>query len=152
VGNYYRIFIITLIKHSSTIIVNTEVIYSKTFFKALNRILIMVNPPTPSQIKQSLALSVEKYVEEIFATKPEGIIINDFNETVVNTIENPIEGFQITGEIIFPLINNKNKKLKLGFRGFVSNRIVELQFNPFGMLFILDNKGNINQIYPIDYP
>jgi len=152
VGNYYRIFIITLIKHSSTIIVNTEVIYSKTFFKALNRILTMVNPPTPSQIKQSLALSVEKYVEEIFATKPEGIIINDFNETVVNTIENPIEGFQITGEIIFPLINNKNKKLKLGFRGFVSNRIVELQFNPFGTLFILDNKGNINQIYPIDYP
>jgi hypothetical protein len=112
----------------------------------------MVNPPTPSQIKQSLALSVEKYVEEIFATKPEGIIINDFNETVVNISENPIEGFQITGEIIFPLINNKNKKLKLGFRGFVSNRIVELQFNPFGMLFILDNKGNINQIYPIDYP
>ena len=110
----------------------------------------MSNPLTPSEIKKSIAMRIEKYIEEVFATKPEGVIIENFNETgyFFNEIGRNVEGLEFSGKVIFPLINSKNEKLVVGIDGFISDKAIQLTFSNFGLDFILNEKGKISEIYP----
>ena len=110
----------------------------------------MSNPLTPSEIKKSIAMRIEKYIEEVFATRPEGIIIDRFEETrfFFDEIERDIEGLEFEGEVIFPLINSKNEKLVVYINGFISDKAIRLEFSDFGLDFLIDEKGRISEIYP----
>ena len=111
----------------------------------------MSNPLTPSEIKKSIAMRIEKYIEEVFATRPEGIIIDRFEETsfLFSEIKRNIEGLEFSGKVIFPLINSKNEKLVINVNGFISDKAIRLEFSSFGLDFLTDEKGKISEIYPL---
>ncbi|BCU66868.1 hypothetical protein HS7_03050 [Sulfolobales archaeon HS-7] len=107
-------------------------------------------PLTPSEIKKSIAMRLHKYIKEIFVTAPEEIIINNFRETELldTPFERGIEGLSFDGEILFPLINGKNIKLRVAITGFISDKVIRLGFSNFGVDFVLNEKGDVSEIYP----